>query len=167
MRFFWNTVIQSLKLPQKKAVFALNRIGMDFTVFYLFLLLGLASLPALSDQIITNQTSTFHMHTFFLLIYFFIFYYLIFVLIVFSVISIIAFIVTLFARYVQRKLRFSLLWKMTAFTTTIPLILFSFVSFFYPLNSFFLAIVIIYIFFILIKIILIYPKRRSRKYSQK
>src|SRR5690625_6058941 len=106
MRFFWNTVIQSLKLPQKKAVFALNRIGMDFTVFYLFLLLGFASLPALSDQIITNQTSTFHMHTFFLLIYFFIFYYLIFVLIVFILISFIFFISILFLRNLLRLLLF-------------------------------------------------------------
>lgn len=160
MKVFWNAFTQSLKLPQKQAVFSLNRIGMDIAVVYMFLLLAIASLPALYEQVVANETSSLHVHTFFLLIYFFIFYYLILVLIVFGVLSLIAYIGTLITRAVNRKLRFSILWKMAAFATTLPLILFSIISFFYPLSFLFLAIATIYIFFILVKIILIYPKRK-------
>src|SRR5690625_3576719 len=152
MKVFWEIFNQSIKLPQKQAVFSLNRIGMDIAVIYLFILLGIASLPALVEQIVTNQVSSTHIHTFFLLIYFFIFYYLILVLIVFIALSLVAYIGTLITKTVKRRLRFSILWKMAAFTTTLPLILFSVISFFYPLSQLFLILVTIYIFFILIKI---------------
>lgn|SRR5690625_1529920 len=158
MKDFWNAFTHSLKLPKKQSVFALNRIGMDITVIYLFFLLAIASLPALFEQI--NSSS---MHIFFLFIYFFIFYYLVLVLIVFTLLSIIAYIGTLITKGLNRKLRFSILWKMSAFTITIPLLLFTIVSFFRPLSSLFLLLTTIYIFFILIKIILIYPKRKVRR----
>lgn len=161
MKVFWNALIQSLKLPQKQAVFTLNRIGMDITVIYLFFLLALASLPALLEQIIMNQVSSVHVNSFFFLIYFFIFYYLILVLIVFSALSVIAYIGSGITKMVNRKLHFSLLWKMSAFSITLPLLLFTVISFFYPLSYAFLAFAIIYIFFILLKIIFIYPKRRN------
>src|SRR5690625_5228990 len=142
MDAFWKVFKHSIKLPQKQAVFTLNRIGMDITVLYLFFLLAIASLPALIDQIVMNET-TFHIHTIFLLIYFFIFYYLILVLIVFSGLSLIAYLGTLFAQLVHRKLRFSILWKMSAFTTTIPIVLFSIISFVYSVTTVFLIIAIL------------------------
>lgn len=163
MKDFWNAFIHSLRLPKKQSVFTLNRIGMDITVIYLFFLLAIASLPALYEQIIVNETSTTHIHPFFFLIYFFIFYYLVLVLIVFSLLSIIAYIGTLITRSLKRKLRFSIIWKMTAFAITTPLLLFTVISFFYPLSSLFLFLATIYTFFILIKIILIYPKRKTRQ----
>ncbi|MEI3604430.1 DUF1189 family protein [Pseudogracilibacillus sp. SE30717A] len=161
MKVYWNALIHSFKLPIKQSVFALNRIGMDITVIYLFFLLGLASLPALYEQVIVNDSSS--VQTFFLLIYFFIFYYLPLVLIVFSILSLFAYIGTLLARFSERKLRYSIMWKMAAFATTLPLLSFSIVSFFHPLSPLFLLISAFYIFFILIKIIFIYPKRKSQK----
>lgn len=161
MKVFWNTFKQSVKLPKKEAVFALNRVGMDITVIYLFILLAFASIPALLEQLFVNDPSL-QIQTFFLLIYFFIFYYLPLVVIVFSILSFLAYVATVIANLLERKLRYSILWKITAFATTIPLLLFTVVSFFYPLSYLFLLLVTIYVLFIIVKIILIYPKRKKR-----
>ncbi len=160
MNVFWNACSHSLKLPKKEAVFALNRIGMDVVVVYMFLLLAFASIPGLVEQIISNQDGS-QLHTLFLLIFFFIFYYLIIVIIVFGLLSLLAYIGTLIAKALSRKLQFGLLWKMTAFATTIPLLAFTILSFFLPLTVLFLSIASAFILFILIRIILIYPKRKQ------
>lgn len=163
MKVFWDAFIHSLQLPKRKAVFALNRIGMDIVVVYMFIFLAIASIPGLIEQMISSQTdSSATIHPFFLLIFFFIFYYLIVLLIVFTSISIIAYIGTLIAKYTERKLQFGLMWKMTAFATTIPLVLFTILSFFLPLTTIFLSVATIFILFILINIILIYPQRKVR-----
>lgn len=162
MKKIWNSLLHSIKLPQKKSVFFLNRIGMDMTVIYLFILLAFASVPALLEQISMNKQTDIQLHPFFLSIYFFIFYYLILTIIVFSIISLIAYVWTLVARLLQRKLRFAILWKMTAYSTTIPFLLFTFISFFYPVSHYFLLFSVFYIAIILLKIIFIYPKRKQR-----
>lgn len=163
MKVFWDAFIQSLQLPKRKAVFALNRIGMDIVVVYMFIFLAIASVPGLIDQMISSQAdSNIAIHPFFLLIFFFIFYYLIVLLIVFTSISIIAYIGTLIAKITGRKLQFGLMWKMTAFATTLPLVLFTILSFILPLTMIFLSVATLFILFVLIKIILIYPKRKAR-----
>lgn len=162
MKNLWIAFQQSLKLPQKNAVFTLNRIGMDTTVFYLFILLAIVSLPELMNQIIADDTAGFNVHIIFILIYFFIFYYLMLLLIVFIALSIIAYISLIISRGLKRKLHYSILWKMSAFATTIPLIIYTIISFFHSLNYLYLTLATIFIFFILIKIILIYPKRRDK-----
>lgn len=163
MKVFWDTFLQSLQLPKRKAVFALNRIGMDVVVIYLFIILAVASVPGLIDQLISNQLDTnIQIHPFFLLIFFFIFYYLIILLIVFTSISIIAYLGTFIATRTNRKLQFGLMWKMTAFATTIPLVAFTILSFFIPLSTMFLSAASIFILLILLKVILIYPKRKAQ-----
>lgn len=163
MKVFWNTCIQSLKLPKREAVFALNRIGMDIVVIYMFLLLAIASIPGLVEQILSNSNNAdSQLHTFFLLIFFFIFYYLIIVVIVFGLLSIIAYMGTLIAKGIGRKLQFGLMWKMTAFATTIPLLAFTILSFFIPLTTLFILISSGFMLYLLIRIILIYPKRKQR-----
>lgn len=160
MKNLWITFQHSLKLPQKNAVFTLNRIRMDTTVFYLFILLAIASLPELVNQILADDTAGFNVNIFFLLIYFFIFYYLMLVFIVFAILSIIAYISLIISRGLKRKLHYSILWKMSAFATTVPFILYTIISFFYSLSYLFLTLATIYIFFMIVKIILIYPKRK-------
>ncbi len=160
MKNLWITFQHSLKLPQKNAVFTLNRIRMDTTVFYLFILLAIASLPELVNQILADDTAGFNVNIFFLLIYFFIFYYLMLVFIVFTILSIIAYISLIISRGLKRKLHYSILWKMSAFATTVPFILYTIISFFYSLSYLFLTLATIYIFFMIVKIILIYPKRK-------
>ena len=161
MKKLWLSLINSIKLPQKRAVFTLNRIGMDITVFYLFVFLAVASLPALLAQMSAGKISGLYVHTLFVLIYFFIFYYLVIVVIVFSLLSIIAYIALLISRALKRKLHYSILWKMSAFASTIPLILFTVLSFFMELSYGFLALMIIFTLIILVRIILIYPARKG------
>ncbi len=161
MKVFWEAFIQSIQLPKRKAVFALNRIGMDVVVIYLFILLAIASIPELIEQISSNQVDS-QLHTFFFLIFFFIFYYLIILIIVFSSLSVIAYLGTLFATATKRRLQFGLMWKMTAFATTIPIIAFTILSFFLPLSILFLTIATLFIFYLLLKIIFIYPKLKKQ-----
>lgn len=165
MKVFWENFVYSIRLPQKRAVFNLNRIGMDITVLYLFLLIGIMSIPGLIEQIKINSDATLYVQPFFYVIFFFIFYYLILVVVIFIALSFIAYIATLLAELLQRKLRFAIMWKMTASATTIPLLLYTIISFFYPLSNYFLLLSIIYIAFIIMKVILIYPKRKQRPKS--
>lgn len=150
--------VESLKLPQKKAVFTLNRIGMDTTVFYMFILLAIASIPSYIKQLGENEQLSIFLFT----IFFFIFHYLVIVIFAFAMLSILAYISLLFAKLVKRKLRFSILWKMAASATTIPLILFTVISFFYSLSNAYLFITLIYVLFIVVNIIFIYPKRPAK-----
>lgn len=156
---FWKTFLHSLRLPQKQAVFALNRTGMDIVVLYLFLLLIIVCIPSFIDQVRNPNSFLSNMNLVFLLIYFFIFYYLPLTLVVFTLLSIIAYIATKLALIMKRKLKYSILWKMSALSTTIPFIVYTIIAFFHPLNQLFLLISIAFMCMLLLKIILIYPKR--------
>lgn len=159
MKSLWNMFIHSLKLPQKNAVFALNRIGMDTTVFYMFILLAIASVPSYIEQLNENEELSIFLFT----IFFFIFHYLMIVIFAFALLSLLAYISLLFTKIVQRKLRFSILWKMVASATTIPFLLFTIISFFYSFSDMYLFLTIIYVLFIIVNIIFIYPKRQTKR----
>lgn len=159
---FLQAFIYSIKLPNKKAVFKLNRIGMDITVIYMFILLLLVSIPSLIEQLTTASGQVADLNFLFLLIYFFMFYYLPMTLIVFLALCIIAYIATIFAKRMQRKLRFSILWKMSAYTTTIPFILYTVIALIFPVRDMFLLVSLIYTLTLLVMIIFVYPKRKIR-----
>lgn len=161
LKNFWNYFLSSIRLPQKQAVFNLNRIGMDTTVLYMFLLIGIASIPGLLEQIGKNKTDVFYMEPFFYLIFFFIFYYLILVVAIFTLLSFVAYVTTRLATLLHRKLRYAIMWKMAASATTIPLLLYTIISFFYPLTNYFLFFVVVYFIFTQVKIITIYPRRKK------
>lgn len=164
MRDLWKIFKHSTALPKRQAAFQLNRIGMDKIIFYLFALLAIASIPELIDQISQNEVSSaLYMKTFFFLIFFFIFYYLTLVVIMLTALSGIAYIGSLIATRTKRKVRYSILWKMAACITTIPILLFTAISFFYPLSAAFLGVMLAYHLLIFVQTILIYPKRRKRK----
>lgn len=161
MKQFIDIFRNSFLLPQKRAVFALNRIRMDITVFYLFILLAIASIPALIRQTFIDPITNVEIHGFFLFIYFFIIYYLTLVIVVFCSITIVAYIAMWLTKLLKRKLHYAILWKMTAFATTIPVAIFTVLSIFFTLSNLFIALACIYLFTILIAIILIYPRRKK------
>src|SRR5699024_3898199 len=97
---------------------------------------------------------------FFFSIFFFIFHYLPVVIIVFVALSILAWIASFMTKMAKRKLRFSILWKMAASATTIPLLIFTLFSFFYHLDMLYLIISIVFILLIVIRVIFLYPRRR-------
>lgn len=161
LRIFW----QSLILPNKRALFKLNRIGMDFVVIYMFLLLLFVSIPSLIDQAVASQEV--NVQLFFLIIYFFIFYYLPMNVIVFLFLSIIAFLSMGITKIMQRKLRFAILWKMSAFATTLPFTVYTIISLFVSIHNVYLWFSILYTFVLILKMISIYPKRSTRLNREK
>ena len=156
MKSLWTMFIKSVQLPRKQAAFTLNRIGMDTTVIYMFIILFISSIPTYLNQLQENE----RLSTFFFSIFFFIFHYLPVVIIVFVALSILAWLTVLITKVAKRKLRFSILWKMAASATTIPLLIFTIVSFFYHLDKLYLAISIIFILLIVTRVIFLYPRRR-------
>lgn len=162
MNIFWKNFIYSLRLPQKKAVFSLNRIGMDITVIYMFILIAVTSIPAFFEQLQSNKLSEVPVEPFFFFIFFFSFYYLVLVIIIFCLLSAIGYVATVIAKILGRRLRFSLMWKMAASASTIPLFVYTIVALFYPLSQKFLLLAIVYIMYVIIKIIFIYPIRKKR-----
>lgn len=160
---FLLTFMESIKLPSKKALFKLNRTGMDIVVIYIAIILLFVSIPSLIEQLTTPNSLSDQMNGLFLIIFFFIFYYLPLVVIVFSVLSLIAFLGTKLATLMGRKLRFQIIWKMCAFTTTIPFLLYTIIALFVPISNTFLWFSLLYTVILLIKMISIFPKRKVKK----
>lgn len=164
MQDMWNIFKNSLQLPKRQAAFSLNRIGMDKVIIFLFILIAIASIPELIIQLKSNQaSSSLHMQSFFYVIFFFIFYYLIFISVIFAIISFVAYVATWIAYGASRKLRYSILWKTAACTSTIPLLLFTISSFFYTVTLFFFFILLLFHFIIFIQTIFLYPKRNLKR----
>ncbi|MBR7796633.1 MAG: DUF1189 family protein [Bacillota bacterium] len=159
---FLNAFLHSIKLPRKKAIFQLNRIGMDITIIYMFILLLLISIPSLIDRITNSSSHSADLSFIFLIIYFFIFYYLPMAIIVFILLSAIAYIGTNLAKIMGRKLKFSIIWKMTAFTTTVPFFLYALIALTTPISDHYLWFFCVYSLVLLIMIISVYPKRRTK-----
>src|SRR5690625_7967796 len=147
-------------------MFKLNRTGMDITVIYMFILLFFISLPTLIHQIMSTTGPTANLNIVFLLIYFFIFSYLPLTMIVFLLLSVVAYIGTWISKFLHRKLRFSLLWKMAAYLTTIPFLIYMFLSFFKTVNDQFLWFIFLFSLVFLVIVITVYLKRRNDRKSK-
>lgn len=159
---FLNAFLQSIQLPSKRAVFKLNRIGMDITVLYMFIVMAIVAVPAFIDRITGSEMPGADMAVFFQLIYFFMFYYLPLTIIVFVVLSGIAYIYTWIASSLNRKLRFPILWKMGAYTTTIPFLIYTIIALLFSIDDNMLWLFFIYSLIVLFRIIKVYPKRKKR-----
>lgn len=160
---FLQVFLKSIKLPNKQAMFKLNRVSMDTALLYMFILLFAVSLPSLIDRLTTTSGPSADIPFVLLLVYFFIFYYLPLSIAVFAIISLIAYIGTLIAKLLRRKVKFSILWKMTAYTTTIPFLLYAIIALIYPIDGTYLWLFLVYTLLFIIKIITVYPKRNKRK----
>ncbi|MFC4024200.1 DUF1189 family protein [Oceanobacillus longus] len=152
--------LNSIKLPKKEAMFRLNRVGMDVAIIYMFILLAIVCIPEFIERL--NATTGFgsELNFIFKFIYFFMFYYLPLTIIAIISLSLVAYIGRGIAYLMQRKLRFPILWKMSAFSTTIPFLLFTIIAFIIGVNDTYLLFAFIYTIGLLIKMISIYPKRR-------
>ena len=158
---FLHVFLESIKLPSKKALFKLNRIGMDIVVIYMAIILFFVSIPSLIDQLTTPGALSDNMNGLFFIIFFFIFYYLPLITIVLSSLSLIAYFGTKLAALMGRKLRFQIIWKMSAFSTTTPFLVYTLIALFVPISNVFLWLSLFYTVVLLIKMILIFPKRKK------
>lgn len=158
---FWRIFTNSIKLPNKNAMRKLNQIGMDYTVFYMFFLLLIASVPSFIEQSINSTGQSSQISFFFFILFFFMFFYLPFVLIIFGFLSLLAYVAVLVAKLLKRRLKFAFLWKLIAYSTTIPLLLYTAIALFYDFSIIYLGLTAIYSLTIIIIIILSFPKRRK------
>lgn len=158
---FWNVFFNSIKLPNKKAMFQLNRVGLDIAIFYILLLLLITSIPSFIHRLTDMDSFGSDMNIVFTLIYFFIFYYLPLTIIIFGLIFMTSYLGKIFSKVVNRKLHYALLWKITAFTITIPFLLYTIIAIFFPVIDSYLWIAFIYSTVLLCRMILHYPKRRT------
>ncbi|ASN03816.1 hypothetical protein [Virgibacillus necropolis] len=159
---FWKAFLHSIKLPSKNAVFQLNRIGMDITVVYMFIIMAIVAIPAFLGRITELNDPGSDMGIFFLLIFFFMFYYLPLTIIVFVTLSVVAYSFTWVAKSLNRKIRFPLLWKIAAYATTIPFLIYTITALLFSTDDSMLWVFFIYSLFVLLKTILVYPKRKKR-----
>lgn len=153
---------ESLLLPQKKAMFQINRIGMDQIMIYLFILFMVTSLHELIARLTSWSGLGGEMNIIFQLIYFFMFYYLILAILLLGVISFIAYLGRGIVRLANRKLYYGTLWKLTACSLTLPMLVFTLLSFIWSIPDWFLFIFFIYPVVLLIRMIFLYPQKRVR-----
>src|SRR5699024_9446550 len=73
---------------------------------------------------------------------------------------VVVYLASLFTKFSGRRLHYSILWKMTAFSTTLPFLVYTILAFFYNISDNFLWLSFLYTAFLLYKIITIYPKRK-------
>jgi hypothetical protein len=154
--------LNSIKLPNKEAMFRLNRIGMDVALIYIFIILAIVCIPELINRLTATSGFGAELNFIFQLIYFFMFYYLPLTIIALISLSLIAYIGKGIAFLMQRKLRFPILWKLSAFTTTIPLLLYTIITLIIDVSDIFLFVAFVYTIGLVIKMISVYPKRRVR-----
>lgn len=162
---FFRALRHSVRLPARNSVFRLNRIGMDITVVYMFFLLLMVSIPSLITRISNQGDSNITINLFFFLIYFFIFFYLPLVIFVFVALAVVAYIGMFISQSLYRKIRFAVLWKMCAYTTTIPFFIYTIIALFIPIGKQWLWLVLLYTLAFMIKIITIYPRRKRRPHG--
>ncbi len=155
--------LNSVKLPNKQAILKLNRIGMDITVLYMSILVLLVSIPSLAERLTATDGASADMQLILLLVYFFIFYYLPLITMVFLLLSLVAYIGTGISRLLKRKIKFPILWKMSAYTTTIPFLLYTVIALILKVDVMYLWLFLISSLFFITKIITVYPKRKFRK----
>ncbi|WLV24676.1 hypothetical protein QR721_13700 [Aciduricibacillus chroicocephali] len=158
----WGIFLFSSQLPSKKAMFKLNRTGMDWAIIYLCIMTAIISIPGFfsSDQF------DFGLNLVFRLIYFFIFYYIPLLLMVILALSIISWAALLIAKWQQRKFRFQTMWKLGVFAATWPVMVCTVISF-TSLSAWLMVLVSsLFIFLQLCIMIQHYPPRRSKEHNK-
>lgn len=151
----------SLLLPSKHAVFQLNRVKTKDFLIYMFLLHLLISLPN-GIRLISNSINSGKFGKESLLI---LFIYPLFIML-FGIIgiSLLASIGIVIRAMTKRKLVYQLLWKMTIYALTYPIILytlFDVLNITHWIVNLLLALIFLFIF---LKMILAYPKIRKKSY---
>ncbi|MDY0394705.1 hypothetical protein ACFSMW_07080 [Virgibacillus halophilus] len=163
----WKIWTDSLRLPNKQAMFRLNRTGMDMMLIYMLLLLAIVSIPAFIGVRADPFEKMAQIHLAFQLVYFLIFSYLPLVIIICLLLSGIAYAATGICKLLHRKVKYSLLWKLTAATTTIPFLLYTIIALTYPINEKWLWLFIPISLLFMIKNITVFPKRRNKATAAK
>ncbi|SFE96874.1 DUF1189 family protein [Alteribacillus iranensis] len=157
----WTHLLKhSLKLPKKKAVFALNRSEMFDAIVFLLALTFMAT-TAYSIPFFQAKPSEFQdMPWLLAVVYFYIIYYSLSLIALILGVSSIAFIARIGSALLNRRLAYRLLWKICAYFFTVPILGFIVLAVLYPVAiSWWLYGSVIYILFLTFRVIVVYPRR--------
>ncbi|MCA1024224.1 DUF1189 family protein [Halobacillus litoralis] len=155
---FFDSLMNSLRLPKKEAMFHLNRKGITQTIGYLFVLLLVLFLPDMVFSMIYLETSVTEVSRGMYMVQFLVFYPLLIVFLILVGVSIMAGGALLLCRVLTRKLSYQLLWKLTAYASTLPLILSVVLKYAAVPNVISALIFFVLIVFYMYRMIIIYPK---------
>lgn len=154
-----NALKLSLSLPNKKAVFQLNRVKTKDFFLYILLLHIFLGLPGavnmLSEFIQSGELSA----AFLLASTLYPFLIVTFGIVGISVLAAIGLLIT---TLLKRKLVYQLLWKMAMFATTTPIILYTLFDFLGMINGLVNTLLFVFFIFSLTKMILVYPKAKIK-----
>ncbi|WP_442600159.1 DUF1189 family protein [Neobacillus sp. D3-1R] len=141
-----------LSLPKREAVLRLNKVEMKTTFYYFFLLMLVWIFPMELKLFFENKSDS--VSPVLILYPFFMMFYALIGISLFTLLG------WGLSKLFQRKLRFPLLWKMTTFSLTIPIIFWTISNLMIENNKIVNVIVIVMILFYMVKMILVYPKRK-------
>lgn len=155
-----NVLKLSLTAPAKRAVFQLNRVKTKHFFSYIFFLLLLVLLPN-GIQLVADSVYSGSFGQEYLIIL--ILYPSLVILFGILGISLLASLGLLFRWLTDRKLVYPLLWRMTVYALTYPVIIFTILELFDITNTVINGLLLIVFVLIFFRMILVYPKARKKK----
>ncbi|ENH95542.1 hypothetical protein J416_15522 [Gracilibacillus halophilus YIM-C55.5] len=157
----------SLKLPNKQALFQLNRVSMRDTLVYLFSLYFLLFLPNVVMMIahFDVSTSPFSFSQYLLQIILFYPFFMLFLVV--TSISLVALVSWGVSIGLGRNLIYQQLWKMTGFALTIPLCVYQLLTLLSVPDGFVGVFASCIFFYTIIRMISHYPKKRTNRREKK
>lgn len=147
----------SLLLPKKDALFKLNRISMRDTLVYIILLFLLLFLPDVINFVRNVQDVKGEIPDVVIIQVLFL-YPAITIFFTILIITVLAGISYLLRNILKRKLAYHQLWKMTSYALTWPIIIYLLIKVI-NLNQLFALPILILFFYLMTKMIQIYPKK--------
>lgn len=156
-----DSLLKSLRLPKKEAMFHLNRKGMTHTILYLFVLLGVLFLPDMIYAVLYLDSTLTEVSRGQFLVQMFVFYPMFIIFLILIGVSILAGGGLLMRKALGRRLTYQQLWKMTAYATTLPLISSVLLKTIAVPDGISALLFMIIITFLLYKMITIYPKKKT------
>ncbi|RSK55220.1 DUF1189 family protein [Bacillus canaveralius] len=147
-----------LLFPKKAAVVRLNKLDMKSTILYFFILMIVMLLPVETDLLFhaSQGNQSLYITQVLILYPFFMFFYGL------AGLTFLAGCGLVLSRLLQRKLKFQLLWKMTIFALTKPMIAAALAHFFIGSNPAVAFIVFIMLCVNMVRMISVYPKSMER-----
>lgn len=161
MKAFLQRVWQCMLLPKKQIVFQLNRERIGVPFLYVGLLLALVCIPLFIELYMNSEGVVADLALPMFAVYFLFIYFPIFALSIYGIMAAVAAIVFTCAKLADRKLTYLMLYKLTAFASTIPIIGYG-LSLLVDekLARLWMWVSVFYLLVILIRVIFYFPKKK-------
>jgi len=148
-----------LLFPKKEAVLRLNKFDMRSTIVYLLVLLLLLIVPTEIRLLLEGSPNGNAVPSSVYIIQMLILYPFFTIFLGLIGISLLTFCGLALSKFLHRKLKFPLLWKMTAYSLAKPIFLFVLATALIGTTTYIQLLVFVWVVVNLIRMILVYPKR--------